>query len=95
MATKENTSAPEVPVQEKESLGLGSGLILLGRQGAKGSYVPLFSLPALATGLCWHDPERQRLPISEELGLSTGMCRRGSTSRPGVLAPYTYRRTGP
>lgn len=89
MTTKENTSAPQVTVQEKESLGLGAGLILLGETWSQ-RRPPLFSLHILATGLCWHDPGRQRLPINEQLGVSTGVCRRGSTSRPGVLAPYTY-----
>lgn len=97
MATKENTSAPQVPVRGREGLwGWDLVLILLG--GAvelSPAVLPVLFLPILATGLCWHDPGRQSPPSNEELGPGAGVCRKGSTLQVGGAHICRFSRPGP
>lgn len=79
MATKENTSVPQVPVGGERVFGAGVWAGSAGRGvEPRWLWLPLF-LPTLATGPCWHDPGRQRLPVREELDPGAGVCSEGST----------------
>lgn len=77
MDTKENMSAPQVPVAGKRVWGLGAGLVLLG--GCL--WLPLF-LPLWPLASSWHNP--RILPGEENWVLAAGF----SGSRQSVLFSF-------